>query len=118
MRNNPSNPSTVDPYDKLSAAERARSESAKNNAPAFSDKADSNVLPSLKRESGGAASDRSSVSPRRKSDDSSWLLPVLSLDSESLSDKLSDKMPPDSAHPESYMSLPPRPPLVVKRGSV
>lgn len=116
MRNNPSKHSTLDPYDKLSNAEKAPPGSARDSVRDVSDQAaDSTILPVLpaavlKLAPGDAGSDKRSTVLRRTSDSSSRLLPVLSLDSESLSDKLSDKLP-FSAHPDAYMSLPPHPPL-------
>ncbi|GJE85186.1 hypothetical protein PsYK624_012640 [Phanerochaete sordida] len=96
LRNNPSNPSTVDPYDKLSSAEKAPPGTARAGLPDYAAKSDSGVLPAspasvLKRAPSSAASSRLSA-VHRASDNSSWLLPVLSLEGESLSEELSDRL--------------------------
>lgn len=119
LRNNPSNPSTGDPYeDKLSRAEKAApSTDANPSAPATAIAGpsmpiprDSKIVPPvpgimLKDTQGAAPDGKRSTTVRRASDSSSWLLPALTLGSE-----LSDKIP-FSERPEAFRSLPPHPSL-------
>jgi hypothetical protein len=109
MRNNPSNPSTVDPYDKLSATEKVL-EPAEPTFIAPPLDRESRILPVtpgvlLKPAQNNVVDDMKNT-VRRARNHSFRLLPTLSLGSDSLSDNL-----PLSALPEGYLSLPPHPSL-------
>lgn len=108
MRNNPSNPSTLDPYDKLSAVEKAPVESGPQHESVV--ERDSKLLPvppdiALSSPLKDIGKDERSV--YRLSGQSSCLLPSLSFETGPSSTKL-----PLSALPEAYRSPPlhPSPP--------
>ncbi|KIP04503.1 hypothetical protein PHLGIDRAFT_15167 [Phlebiopsis gigantea 11061_1 CR5-6] len=117
MRNNPSNPSTMDPYEKPSRAVPAKGptdlEAAQDMPSIYRH---SKILPPspeihVKADPGVVEDARRSV--HRLSDRSSILMPTLSLSSRSISDK---PELPLSALPEAYHTLPPHPPLPAKPG--
>ena len=105
MRNNPSNPSTIDPYDKLPAAEKASSEPAAANT-VFGARPDSNVLPIPTKAMVRSPTNSITFSKRdtalRAEGNTSWQLPMLLLGHESLSDNM-----PFAPLPDVYLSLQP-----------
>lgn len=115
MRNNPSNPSTLDPYEKPAALEKGPTdlEAAEDTVSLYRH---NKILPPspeifVKADPSVVEDERRSV--RRLSDQSSMLLPTLSLSSGSISDR---PELPLSALPEAYHSFPPHPPLPEKPG--